>query len=300
MVQLTQRIEHFCLLTCLILSGLGLIAIAFIFPQPDLMENLPPQAKMMLTGGIQYQFIAQIVLASITIGLYAWRTIGFRQLIAVMLPSMILPVVAEMFTIKTGFPFGYFVYPDSNGESFIAIGLGAKVADLVPWTISLWWFFGLLAPYLLARAGLAALHLPNWLSQVGAIGITAMLPTAWDIAFEPAMKISAIRFWDFQQSGSFFGIPAYNFPSFFIVILVVLGIASLLGLKHSQPSSELQPDIPLVMYLSYFSLTIILDISTSMWIPLSIGLGFGLLPAIALWWLAKHPISQTVAIQQAN
>jgi putative membrane protein len=278
MKQLIYRIERFCYVFYLLLCGLGLTAIAVIFPQPDLTGCLPKISQIALSSGIKYQFIVQIVLAAAVISLYAWRTIGIRQLFLLMITTMTLPFAAEMLSIKTGLPFGYFTYPDGNTTEFIAIGLGSKVFHLVPWTISLWWFSGVASTYLLARSGLEALQLPQWCSKVGAIVLGPVLSTAWNLAFEPAQLRSAIRFWDFQQSGVYFGMPAFNPVSFFAVIVIILTFVNLMSSKQFM-STGLEPDLPFGMYLSYFSLAIIFDVGTSLWVPLGIGFGFGLLPA---------------------
>lgn len=281
-------IEKFCLASYAILVFSATIVFVTILPYPEIVAKLPNFSKFVLKSAIKHQFVLQTLLATIATCIHAYRTIGIRQMLIFMVPSMVLPFSAEMLTIKTGFPFGHFVYPDGNGINFTTIGLGYKVAGLVPWTIALWWFSGSLAAYLLARAALEAIGLSQRLSQIGAVIFGAMLITAWDFAFEPSMHLSAVRFWNFQQSGAYFGIPAFSFTSFMIVLVLFMSVAARFWRQEPLQLEPSQLNLPLVNYLTNLGAAFIFDIFTHMWIPLAIGVIFGLAPTLTFCSIVYH------------
>jgi len=102
-----------------------------------------------------------------------------------------LSLSSELLGTSTGFPFGHYHYLS---------GLGYKIAGLVPFTIPLSWFYLGLVSYVIARAGLAGGKGEiNWVRQLGAIALGAMLLTAYvvNFAFGAIITVTSLdsRFW---------------------------------------------------------------------------------------------------------
>jgi putative membrane protein len=194
-----------------------------------------------------------------------------------MLPAIGISLSSELLGTSTGFPFGAYSYLS---------GLGYKVAGLVPFTIPLSWFYMGLCCYVLARSGWEQTKLPSWLQQLGAIGLAAILLTAWDFVLDPAMSQTPYPFWEFKEAGSFFGMPYRNITGWLGTAIVFMGVATMIW---GQPPLRLvrqQLNTPLAIYVINFAFgaTITLtQLDTSFWVMMLLGISFGVIPALLLW-----------------
>lgn len=271
----------------IVLTIFGIIAIACILPHQYCIENQPEFLQILWNWGLDNQFAIQIILQAIAVIIYAYRYLGTWHLLTFMLPAMFFSFTAEMSSILTGFPFGNYSYPHDINVDYTIIGLGYKIANLLPWTIAFWWFAMGFSCYIIARASLEKYHIPYWLTQISAVIIGAILLTAWDIVFEPAMAHSNIRFWIWQDQGAFFGIPYPSFAAWLIIGTLFMSIAALLWKKEPLNLVRSQLNIPLIIYLTNFIFAAFLGLTTSLWIPVIFGLILGAIPITFLWWKTK-------------
>ncbi|PZO45207.1 MAG: carotenoid biosynthesis protein [Leptolyngbya sp.] len=271
-------IERFCLYGHVVAMVFGLAGLLWVVPHPGILEYLPAGQTMfrwsMAGGGVGY-----ILLGTMAMALYAYRTLGLGSLITFAIAAVGISVTSELLGTSTGFPFGNYTYLN---------GLGYKVAGLVPFTIPLSWFYLGLAAFLLARSGLAAGGGPeryNWLRSLAAVLLGSVLLTSWDFVLDPAMSQTALPFWYWHEPGAFFGMPYQNFAGWLGTGVVFMGVA--LGLwKVFRFSPELDQDqlvVPLVVYLANFGFALVMSLAAGFYVPIALGMLTGALPAVLCW-----------------
>ncbi|MBF2028250.1 MAG: carotenoid biosynthesis protein [Oscillatoriales cyanobacterium C42_A2020_001] len=279
-------VERFCLIGHCVSLIFGLAGLLLVLPNPAIVAALPPFGQQafglsMAGGGVVY-----ILLGAITVAIFAYRTVGWRNWLGFMLPAVVLSLGSELLGTSTGFPFGHYGYLN---------GLGYKIAGLVPFTIPLSWFYLGFSTYVLAWAGLEARGWNGWVTKLGAIALGAVLLTSWDFVLDPAMSQAAYPFWQFQDVGEFFGMPYRNLTGWLGTGALFMTVASFFWRKPEVPVQRDRLWIPLVIYLVNFAFGAIITVTqldARFLIPTGIGLMLGVLPALLLWWssgLAKQP-----------
>ncbi|HEY9699243.1 MAG TPA: carotenoid biosynthesis protein [Trichocoleus sp.] len=279
------RIERFCLIGHLVAMAFGLAGILLVMPHPEFLSYLPAGQAMyrwsLAGGGVAY-----MLLATIAVSIYAYRTIGLRNWLTFAIPAIGISLTSELLGTSTGFPFGHYSYLS---------GLGYKIAGLVPFTIPLSWFYLGFSAYLLARTALGVGKGGRyaWLGQVGAIVLGALMLTSWDFVLDPAMSQTALPFWYWHKPGAFFGMPYQNFVGWFGTGLVYISIAAFLWRRQPINPQPQQLGFPLVVYLGNFAFAAVMSIAAGFWIPLGLGLLLGVAPAVICWWIAQLQPEET-------
>ncbi|MBE9178429.1 carotenoid biosynthesis protein [Oculatella sp. LEGE 06141] len=274
--------ERFCLIGHLVAMAFGLAGLLLVMPHPEFLALLPAGQTLfawsMAGGGVVY-----ILLGTIAVAIYAYRTLGLRNWLAFMIPAVFLSLGSELLGTSVGFPFGDYSYLS---------GLGYKIAGLVPFTIPLSWFYLGLASYLLARAGLLSKNEATstpmvWVRHLGAIALGSLLLTSWDFVLDPAMSQTAMPFWYWHQPGAFFGMPYQNFAGWLGTGAVFMSVAALFWRKQSISLNLDQLNLPLVVYIGNFVFAMVMSLAAGIWVPVVLGLLLGVVPAVACWQLAR-------------
>jgi len=271
-----ESAERILLIGHILSMAFGLAGLLLVLPNAEFIASLPEIGKTafrwsMAGGGVVY-----MTLGTAAVAIYAYRTVGLWHWLTFMLPAIFLSLSSELLGTSTGFPFGHYGYLN---------GLGYKIAGLVPFTIPLSWFYLGFVSYLIARAGLATQNIPNWLQNLGAIAIGAMLLTSWDFVLDPAMSQTTMPFWLWKQPGAFFGMPYQNFAGWMGTGAVFMTVATILWqVKPVKINNSLQ--LPLAIYLSNFAFATIMSIGGGIYIPVLLGIVLGVIPVITLYWLA--------------
>ncbi len=280
-----QKIERWSLIGHLISMAFGLAGLLIVLPHADLILQLPPIGQSvfqlsMANGGVMY-----ILLGTIAVAVYAYRQLGLKQLLCFMVPSIGLSLSSELLGTSTGLPFGDYQYLS---------GLGYKIAGLVPFTIPLSWFYLGFSCYIIARAGFDQTKLPNWLRQGGAIFCGALLLTAWDFVLDPAMSQTAVPFWEWITPGPFFGMPYLNFAGWMGTGALFMSITALLWPPDRIQLDRTQLQLPLAIYLGNFGFAAALSVGGQIWVPILLGIGFGIVPLFLLWFAAKPAVDDAL------
>ncbi|CDM95311.1 MAG: carotenoid biosynthesis protein [Limnospira sp. PMC 1291.21] len=287
MKQLLMQERFF--LTIHILSTLfGLAGLLIVLPNPELIINLPPIGQSFFQLSMAGGGVAYIVFGAIAVSLYAYRTLGLVTTLGFMVPSIVLSLSSELLGTSTGFPFGHYQYLN---------GLGYKIADLVPFTIPLSWFYMGLTCYLLARGGLKVTLASSWVRHVAALAVAAILLTAWDLVLDPAMSQAPFPFWQFQEVGEFFGMPYRNLTGWMGTGLVFMTVAAVLWRGKPIVLSRPLLTLPLLVYLTNFGFGAVITVvalDPKFLLPTLLSVLFGVVPAIALWWTALRPDMPTL------
>ncbi|MCX5936013.1 MAG: carotenoid biosynthesis protein [Pseudanabaena sp. LacPavin_0818_WC45_MAG_42_6] len=185
---------------------------------------------------------------------------------------------SELLGTSTGFPFGAYAYLS---------GLGYKIADLVPFTIPLSWFYMGFSAFLvsatLMRFG------TGWGYRIAAIALGALMLTSWDFVLDPAMSQTPYPFWEWHQAGEFYGMPYQNFFGWFGTGALFMTVASLIWGKDNQPILNRQQIIfPSIMYAGNFMFALILSFNAGFYVPALLGIVVGALPLVVLYFTTPN------------
>jgi uncharacterized membrane protein len=279
------RVERILLIGHILSMGFGLAGLLLVLPNTDFINTLPAVGKTafawsMAGGGVVYMLLGMSAVA-----IYAYRTLGMWHCLGFMIPAIGLSLVSELLGTSTGFPFGHYHYLS---------GLGYKIAGLVPFTIPLSWFYIGFSTYIIARAGLETLAIPQVWKYVGAIGFGSLLLTSWDFVLDPAMSQTTIPFWVWEQPGAFFGMPYQNFVGWFGTGAVFMTVATFIWQLKPLTLPHRQLGLPLAIYLSNFGFATITSIAAGIYVPILLGLGLGIVPLLVLYQMAiDRPIQVT-------
>jgi uncharacterized membrane protein len=271
------NIERTFLIGHILSMAFGLAGLLLVLPNVDFINALPEIGKTafawsMVGGGVVY-----MLLGTLAVAVYAYRTLGMWHWLGFMVPAIGLSLVSELLGTSTGFPFGHYHYLS---------GLGYKIAGLVPFTIPLSWFYLGLSAYIIARAGLENLAIPQILKYAGAIGFGSLLLTSWDFVLDPAMSQTTMPFWMWDQPGAFFGMPYQNFAGWFGTGVVFMTVATWIWRMKPLRLPHTQLGLPLVVYLGNFAFATITSLAAGIYIPILLGLLLGVLPLLVLYQLA--------------
>jgi uncharacterized membrane protein len=282
-----QKIERWSLIGHLVSMAFGLAGLLIVLPHAELILQLPPIGQTifqlsMANGGVIY-----ILFGTIAVAIYAYRMLGLNQLLCFMIPAVGLSLSSELLGTSTGMPFGDYGYLS---------GLGYKIADLVPFTIPLSWFYLGFSCYIIARAGFDNTQLPNWLRHAGAVFCGALLLTAWDFVLDPAMSQTVVPFWEWKTPGPFFGMPYMNFAGWMETGAVFMSVAALLWPKERIQLDRTQLQLPMAIYLGNFVFAAVLSMAGNIWIPMLLGIAVGILPLFVLWFAAKPVLENVVRV----
>ena len=279
--------ERFCLIGSILSKVFGLAGLLLVVPHAEVILKLGAGGQTAMQWSLAGGGVTDILLGTVAVSIYAYRTLGLKQTLMFMLPSVFLSLLSELLGTSTGFPFGYYGYLS---------GLGYKIAGLVPFTIPLSWFYMGFSSYLIARIGLDADRKPTWLRHVGAIILGAAIFTSWDFALEPAMSQTGVPFWYWEKPGAFFGTPYQNYAGWFGTGALFMSVAAILWRKMPIKLERKQLSLPLVVYLSNFAFAATLSCAAGYWLPILLGLVVGVAPVLTLWWMAQ-PSSANTALE---
>ncbi len=278
-------VERFCLIGHILSLVFALAGLLLVLPNPGFIASLPPFGLTLFGWSLAGGGVVYILLGAASVAIYAYRTLGWRNLLAFMLPAVFLSLGSELLGTSTGLLFGHYGYLS---------GLGYKIAGLVPFTVPLSWFYVGMSTYVLARAGLEVKGVNGWVKEVGAIAIGVLLLTAWDFVLDPAMSQTPYPFWEFRDAGQFFGMPYRNLTGWLATGAVFMSVAALFWRDPSTQLTRSQLLVPLAIYLANFTFGAVITVAQldlRFWIPTAFSVLIGVIPTVALWWAAKPVVT---------
>ncbi len=276
--------ERVCLISHILAKVFGLVGILLVIPNAKMILNFGDVGETAMQLSMANGGVVDIIFGIIAVSIYACRVLGWKTWLGFLVPSVLISVGSELLGTSTGFPFGDYSYLS---------GLGYKIGGLVPFTIPLSWFYVGLSAYLIARSGLKVAEKPTLIRHIAAIAIGALLFTSWDFALEPAMSQTAFPFWYWETPGDFYGTPYRNYLGWFGTSALFMGTAALIWGPKPIKLLRSQLVLPLVVYLSNFMFAAGLSLGDGYFIPVSLGLILGVVPAIVLWLKSSTALSYT-------
>jgi putative membrane protein len=126
--------------------------------------------------------------------------------------------------------------------------------------------------------------------HLGAIAIGSVLLTAWDFVLDPAMSQTGFPFWQFQETGAFFGMPYRNLLGWMGTGAIYMTVAALFWGNTRLQLYRPQLGLPLITYLVNFAFGAIITLvalDSQFVIPTLLSIALGVVPAVVLWWIAS-------------
>ncbi|HLX40164.1 MAG TPA: carotenoid biosynthesis protein [Ktedonobacteraceae bacterium] len=269
-----------------LIFGLGGLLIAL--PHPELWDT-NPNAIPVFNFGITYAGSLHILFGAATMLLFGLLCIGTRKTLIFFAAATTISLSMELIGTSTGFPFGAYSY-----TSF----LGFKIANHVPYSIPLSWFYMgftslILASIIVKRV--AQRHNTAWSLVLGAYFLTV-----WDLALDPAMASQnlPIHFWIWHVTGPYFGMPVQNLVGWSVTGLIFMSVSRLFW-RTNLDTQHLPAWLPFGMYAANIGFAIALNINADLWIPPVMAVVLGIAPA-ALVFRRRRPQSTPSTTKNTN
>ena len=250
----------------------GLAGMLIAMPNPQLWAGNPLGAAT-FAFGMQYAGGLHIVLGAAAMLAFGVVSLGWRPTAIFFVVSTLISLSSELIGTGTGWPFGNYAY-----TSF----LGVKVLGRVPFTIPLSWFYMGFCALLLGVAVARVRELRS--SAVWSVALGAYFLTVWDLVLDPAMAHNSlpVEFWQWHQSGAYYGMPVQNLLGWTVTGLLFMGVSRWLWRRqHVVPSVPL--GFPLVVYVLNTVFALILSAAAGLWLPVALAVVLGLAPALLAW-----------------
>ncbi len=166
--------------------------------------------KVLVSGWGDCVFLS---LAGLLTLLIARRDFGWKELVEVTVFVLLGSAAVEIVGVKSGFPFGKYMYTES---------LGAHIGG-IPWIIPVCWFILVINAYIIC----SVLVVPREgeISRdalVLLILITSVVVTLVDLNLEP-VAVNVKQYWSWMdRDRAFYGVPRINFFGWFSVSLILV------------------------------------------------------------------------------
>ncbi len=270
-----SRFREQPLLTVLVVAHLaalifGLIGILIMLPNPDLWAD-DPRAVRVFDWSMEYAGSTHILFGAAAMFVFGVLAIGWRKTLIFGAVSYVLSLGFELIGTGTGWPVGNYSYTDF---------LGWKVLDHVPYTIPFSWVYMGLAAYLM---GTAVINRLGWSREgLWSVILGAVFLTAWDLVLDPAMAHDSLRiqFWEWHQTGAYFGMPLKNLAGWSLTGLVFMAVARFLwgeGVRMRR-----LPVVPFIIYVANMLFAMVISADVGLWWPILFAIIVGVLPAALL------------------
>ncbi|CAN5730830.1 carotenoid biosynthesis protein [soil metagenome] len=251
----------------------GLIGLLIMLPNPDLWND-DPRAVRVFNWSIENAGATHIILGAAAMFAFGVKALGWSKTTIFFTVSFGLSLASELVGTGTGWPFGNYEYTDF---------LGQKVFGQVPYTIPLSWFYMGLSSYLIGVALVRHFRLPY--ATLSGILAGGWLLTVWDLVLDPAMAHDSlqIKFWEWSETGPYFGMPIKNFVGWTLTALAFMAISRLLWRKEAD-TGRIPAIFPFAIYTVNTIFAMALSMNVDLWIPVVLSALLGLVPA----WIAVN------------
>ena len=267
----------------------GLAGLLIAIPHPELWSDTSFGPRV-FDFGMKYGGATHIIFGAAAMFAYGVYAIGLRKTAIFFLCAVPISLGSELMGTSTGEPFGNYAYTNF---------LGYKVLGHVPYSIPLSWFYVGFATVLIGYEIARRLPFdPRWLS---AVTIGASLLVIWDLVLDPAMAHASltVKFWEWGQTGPYFGMPLQNFIGWGMTAFLFMAVARLLWRSDPAQGGPIR-DIwfPLAVFYANIVFAAVLSISVDLWIPIAFAIAFGAIPAaiVVTRWGLSAPESAAMPI----
>ena len=273
------RLPLFLLIAHFIALVFGVIGLLVMLPNPELW-NEDPRAREIFTWSMENAGATHIIFAALTMFTFGVIFLGWAKTSIFFVVSFGLSLTSELVGTGTGWPFGNYEYTNY---------LGYKVLDRVPYSIPLSWFYMGFASYLLGRALVQRFGWPR--PTLSSLLVGAGLLTVWDLVLDPAMAHEnvAVKFWIWDQTGPYFGMPLINFLGWGATGLIFMAVARLLW-RSDIDTRTIPIFVPFAIYVLNTIWAMILAADVGLWPAILLAAVLGLVPAFLAFQQREKPM----------
>lgn len=246
--------------------GAGLLSILLIVSAIIVISNSVPN---------QYFYgatIAAVFLLAILLDIWK-REHGWKNLVLLFILSYTLITLSLVIGYVYHWPFGLFRYTDM---------LGHQIAEIVPWTVPVFWLTFIAAALSLTRRNRQEKHIRfnlfSWAFDA------AIIVTLLDIAMEPIVVQTGLKV--FQPQYDMYGVPLQHFLGFFVITLLVNAVIISITHAHKQDESSVRTLTYSALFLIAFF--IVLGFKLGLVIPSAVGVLVGLWMARKLYLINRR------------
>ena len=263
-----MRLARLLFVAHLAALGFGLAGLLIALPHPELWRG-EPNAIRVYDFGMKYAGSLHIVFGTLAMGAFGVAAIGWRKTAVFFGCAVPISLASELVGTGTGWPFGNYAYTDF---------LGYKVLDHVPFSIPLSWFYVGFACVLLGSAIARGRDLRP--RSVWSVGLGVWFLTVWDLVLDPAMAHESlpVRFWVWDETGPYFGMPIQNFVGWSATGLLFMALARFLW-REEADTRRIAIWFPLAVYAANTVFAMALSASVDLWMPILLAALLGLAPA---------------------
>jgi uncharacterized membrane protein len=219
-----------------------------------LILNIPISETMFMTG--------LILIFLIIVVIHGWKTLGPRELLVFFLIAYSITLLYEY---TDGLGFSELV----NCRSYYSDLLGPKFFGKTPYMIPLAWSLSIYCAFTMTNIIFNRLKTTReskenisyqWFLKIVGMGIvTGLIMASWDLINDPVMvKIGA---WSWSYSGSYYGIPLWNYEAWVEIPAVIFVLFSfyLCKIRKSQIciGGDKRSNYTLLVVILYLALLII-------------------------------------------
>jgi putative membrane protein len=202
-------------------------------PPPAWLQTEPN--KTIYEIGWKFSGPSVVMLGTLAALLHSIGRLGRTRSLQAFAFGSLVSLAAELIGTSTGYPFG--------GYSYTTL-LGYRILNLVPFPIPISWYFMLYCSLAMCGRLLKSDDSPmgrwKWALVGGAI------LTAWDVAMDPAMVVTA--HWVWAEPGFFYGMPITNWIGWLFTGTIVARVM-LTFLPPSAIKEKVSPSwFPLALY----------------------------------------------------
>lgn len=266
--------------------GLGLFGLLSAVPNVAQFAG-NPYAIGFYTWAIQNTGTVDILTGTFTMIAFGLASVGARRTFTFFFAAATISAAAELTGTKTGWPFGGYEYTGF---------LGWRLADRVPYTVPLSWFYMGFASLLLASCIVERLNRRR--TTFWSIVLGAWLLMAWDLVLDPALasdKMSVMHFWIWKEHGAYYGMPLRNLAGWFGTGLAFIAVGRLMW-RRAYDARPMRAWLPFSVYAVNVLWAMALSLSVGLWPTAIAAIGLSLLPAAcALRQTSTHERVRTAA-----
>lgn len=249
--------------------GLGLFGLLSAVPNVAQFAG-NPWALAFYSWAIQNTGTVDILTAAAAMLAYGFAALGPRRTSLFFVAAVVISATAELTGTKTGWPFGGYAYTGF---------LGFRLADRVPYTVPLSWFYMGFASFVLASR-IVATASPRRRTLLS-IALGAWLLTAWDLVLDPAMasdRMTVMHFWVWKEHGAYFGMPLRNLAGWFGTGLCFIAVGRALWGSNEVPARA-SVAVPFAVYAANVVWAMSLSVSVGLWQTAVAAIALSLVPA---------------------
>lgn len=156
--------------------------------------------------------IITIISGFLFLVIHGWQALGWRNLLAYLVITVVVSFSLEAIGVATGLVFGHYYYTNQ---------IGPRVLGVPPLIQAAYAAMGY-ASLMIARILLNVRRSPVKLMPILAVTLlAAMIMVAWDLTIDPYQStISGIWIW--QNGGQYFGVGIHNFVGWFVTVFIFM------------------------------------------------------------------------------